>query len=170
MSAAPTTIQTSQSAGGDRANGQSDAGIHPPAPFGPSTWNTLYYVCMAATIVVGLGTVLNGGGWTDAILRMFVTLLGGSVLAIAFLTFVIIPLHVRHYENLVAAQKEAQVAAREKAEQEKVQANEGEEPASEDSPEPSFSSSVASSPTGPRPAPAHEDQASSLRRMAANPQ
>lgn len=84
-----------------------ESALPPPAPFGPSTWNSFYYACILATIAVGLGTIVSGGSWTDAVVRMFVTLLGGSILALAFISFVIIPLHVKRYEQILAARQAA---------------------------------------------------------------
>lgn len=138
----------------------------PPAPMGPSTWNSLYYAWMVITLLVGLGTILNGGSWYSAIVRMFITLLGGSFLTIAFLTFVIIPLHVKRYEQLVEARKAAQAAARQKAaEQQAAAEDESYDQLPAMTNEPSFASERPL--PGTPPTPRHEDQAASLRRMAA---
>ncbi len=142
----------------------------PALPFGPTTWNRLFYTCVAAAALVGGGTILNGGVWTDAILRIFVTLLGSSILVIAFLTFVIVPLHVKHYQNLIAAQQAALQAAREKRAQEK----EAEQIAADEADaalmnmnEPSFFPDLDGLLPESRSQRAQDDQAASLRRMAA---
>jgi len=158
MTAEATLPQPGRTEPDSEANTAPIVEIPPPAPLGPSTWNTLYYAWLVITLLVGLGTILNGGLWQDAILRMFVTLLGGSFLTIAFLTFVIIPLHVKRYERLVEAQKAAQTAARQTAAR-PLSAPE------EETNDPSF----AAEPSRPATPPAqrHDDQAASLRRMAA---
>jgi len=169
MSAAPSTIHRSQIGAGDHADTRFET--PPPAPLGPSTWHTLYYACIAAAALVGLGTILNGGVWTDAVLRMFITLLGGSILVIAFLTFVIIPLHVSRYERLLAAQKKAQIAAREKrSRQQREEAeNSTNDRTMRDDQEPVLTplSENSRSDSDAQTERAHQDQAASLRRMAA---
>jgi len=139
------------------------------APFGPPTWNILYYVCIAVTAFVGVGTILNGGMWTDALVRMFVTLLGGLMLVMAFITFVVVPLHVRHYENVATAQKAARLAARANEEHAR---EEKRNQAGRSNPglagEFAFDSEPGSQTGGSHTERSHNDQAASLRRMAAD--
>lgn len=139
------------------------------APFGPSTWNILYYLCIAITAFVGVGTILNGGMWIDALVRMFVTLLGGSMLVMAFITFVVVPLHVRHYENVAAAQKAARIAARtqeaQAREEKKNRTGRGNQAQAG---EPAFDSEKKSPADTSFTERSHDDQAASLRRMAAD--
>jgi len=151
--------------------------LPPPAPFDPSTWKNFYYVCVVATIIVGLGTILNGGMWTDAIMRMFITLLGGAVLSIAFLTFVVVPLHVRRYEQLVAAQKATKsknaTNGQDEVEAKTFATHEAEEYTPVTAVSPGAVSPGEDNPGEDRTETQservqHDDQASSLRRMAAN--
>lgn len=166
MTAEATLPQPGRTETDDEANADLEVKIPPPAPMGPSTWNSLYYAWMFITLLVGLGTILNGGSWYSAIVRMFITLLGGSFLTIAFLTFVIIPLHVKRYERLVEARKAAQAAARQKAaEQQAAAESEADDWLPAMTNEPSFASERPLN--GAPPTPRHEDQAASLRRMAA---
>ncbi|MBX3052709.1 MAG: hypothetical protein KF753_14595 [Caldilineaceae bacterium] len=180
MSAASSPVHAEKVTQSARNSASDGHELPPPAPFDPSTWRNFYYACMVAAIVVGLGTLANGGAWTDAILRMFITLLGGSILAIAFLTFVVVPLHVNRYEALIAAQKAAKAAIRvnnaaarrrmisdeEKAEfPDEAKSNEPGEP------EADFAASPDKAAEMPEVEPdgrLYDDQAASLRRMAAD--
>lgn len=150
--------------------------VPPPPPFGPATWNYVYYAILAFSLLIGLLTLLNGGGVLDALLRFFIALLGSAMLSVAFLTFVVIPLHVRRYERLVEAQRAAQAEALEKQAQSRRSKSQREtvypEPSVPDT-EPLEDASTldeaesSSAVPGHYPEPSHDDQASSLRRMVA---
>lgn len=149
-----------------------ESALPPPAPFGPSTWNSFYYACILATIAVGLGSIVSGGTWTDAVVRMFVTLLGGSMLALAFISFVIIPLHVKRYEHILAARQAAQEAAAAKQNADETEDEEAftapsfaQATESGDGPLPDSETNLREERATPN---GHEsnDQAASLRRMA----
>lgn len=142
-----------------------ESSLPPPAPFGPSTWKSFYYACLVATIFVGLGTVLNGGVWIDAIVRMFITLTGGSILAICFISFVIIPLHVKRYEYLVAAQNAPKQTPSDSDETDKKTEQEADEDSFSEDWLHTPDSSETETPAAARQQYETTDQAASLRRM-----
>lgn len=92
----------------------SDGQPIPPIRFGPKEWNLLYYAILIFSLLVGLVTFVSGASVADALLRFLVTLFSSALLGISFLSFVVMPLHMKHYEALIKAQKEA--ARRKRAE------------------------------------------------------
>lgn len=165
--------------------GQNSLGIEvpvvPPFWFGPQTWNLVYYGILAVSVAFGLFALVVSGSWLDALVYFFLTLLGTAFLGIAFISFVVMPLFMKHQERLREARKLAalaeKAAAIEKVEREKaerfrtIRANLADSPAATldtifGQPEVATDATVAVSPPKAAPQPV-EDQASSLRRMMA---
>lgn len=165
--------------------GQNSLGIEvpvvPPFWFGPQTWNLVYYGILAVSVAFGLFSLVISGSWLDALVYFFLTLLGSAFLGIAFISFVVMPLFLKHQERLrearrltILAEKAAEIekVEREKAERFRtLRANLADAPAatldtifsqSEVDAEPA--AAVASPNAAPQPV---EDQAASLRRMMA---
>lgn len=147
--------------------------------FGPTTWNYLYYAILGISTVIGMAAFVQTGEVTDGLFYFFFSLLGTAVLGIFFLSSVVIPLYMKHYERLVEARKAAlraaQIAAIERAEEERAQRQKyslGRHDQGEGGDlnaafqETGDESELPSQPAIPA-ANAVEDQASSLRRMVA---
>lgn len=152
--------------------------VVPPFRFGPDSWNLIFYMILAVSLLFGFMAFASTGSWSDALLYFFISLLGTTFLSVSFLSFVIMPLFLKHRERVIAARKAAELATKaaeiERAEQmlaERYRTR----PASNQGADPSLHNQVVfseqESPDAPvsaaQPAakPAVEDQASSLRRM-----
>jgi hypothetical protein len=66
----------------------------------------IYYAILTMSLLVGISSYFNGSTVQVSILRFISFLLGASILSICFLSFVIIPIHVkRYYASARAPQK-----------------------------------------------------------------
>ncbi|MCB0112625.1 MAG: hypothetical protein R2873_33870 [Caldilineaceae bacterium] len=168
--------------------GQNSLGIEvpvvPPFWFGPQTWNLVFYLILAVSVGFGLFSLAVSGSWLDALVYFFLTLLGTAFLGIAFISFVVMPLFMKHQERLREARRMAalaeKAAAIERAEREKAERFRSMRASLADAPAGGLNAvfsalkeddeedgppALAPSPTATPPP--VEDQASSLRRMMA---
>ncbi len=147
----------------------------PAFQFGPAAWNYLYYAILGLSMTIGFVAFVNTGDLATGLIYFFFSLLGTAILGILFLSSVVIPLCVKEYERGVAAHKAAiraaQVAAMERAKEERVANQEFAGRRSLTPPPTGLDEAFADVGTGPEAAKPEkapvEDQASSLRRMVA---
>lgn len=147
----------------------------PAFRFGPEAWNWLFYAALAVSFLFGFMALLNSGSVVDALLYFFISLLGTAILSISFVSFVLMPLCVKHHRRVVEAKRAAVLASRAAAiaqyEREKSERyaillsqleNDGAQPTTAGTETPDAHSGDAMGREA-----AVEDQASSLRRMVA---
>ena len=180
-----TVAHETQSYADSTGPGQNSLGIEvpvvPPFWFGPKTWNLVYYGILAISIAFGLFSLVVSGSWLDALVYFFLTLLGTAFFGIAFISFVVMPLFLKHQERLREARRLAVLAEKaaeiEKAEREKAERFRTLRSSLANSPAATLDTifsqpdganehiaGVSPAKTAPPPV---EDQASSLRRMMA---
>lgn len=86
--------------------------VVPPFRFGPDSWNLLYYMILGVSLLFGFLAFASSGSWSDALLYFLISLLGATFLGISFLSFVIMPLFLKHRERVLEARKAAVLAAK----------------------------------------------------------
>ncbi len=95
---------------------QNSLGIEVPVVprfwFGPETWNLVYYAVLILSVGFGFVTYVVSGSLIDALLYFFITLVGTAFLGIAFISFVVMPLFMKHQERLREARRLAVLAER----------------------------------------------------------
>ncbi|MBI1293837.1 hypothetical protein GC175_02615 [bacterium] len=179
--AQPETQQYADSTGPVQNSLGIEVPVVPPFWFGPQTWNLVYYGILAISVAFGLFSLVISGSWLDALVYFFLTLLGTAFLGIAFISFVVMPLFLKHQERLREARRLAILAERaaeiERVEREKaerfrtVRANLADAPAATlDNifSQPEVNTDQTAAVSSPKAEPRSvEDQASSLRRMMA---
>lgn len=154
-----------------------DVPVVPRFPFGPDSWNLIYYLILGVSLLFGFLAFASSGSWTDALLYFLVSLLGTTFLGISFLSFVIVPLFLKHRERVLNARKAALLAAKAAAIERNEQmlaerhlmmtANLHAQPADQTHAMFTEQEPMAELTGAPHPVsrPTVEDQASSLRRM-----
>jgi hypothetical protein len=149
----------------------------PPFRFGPDSWNLLYYMILGVSLLFGFLAFASSGSWSDALLYFLISLLGTTFLGISFLSFVIMPLFLKHRERVLEARRAAVLAAKAAAIERNEQmlaerhrtmaANLRADTSAQNHAVFTGQESTAEPTNAPLPAtnPTVEDQASSLRRM-----
>jgi hypothetical protein len=96
----------------------------PPFSLGPAGWNALYFSILGGSFLLGFFSLLNGHTLYMAMVVFFIALVIMFLLTVSFVSFIVIPLQVRHYQRLVDAvrqQAEAELRSRmRKAEQDSL--------------------------------------------------
>jgi hypothetical protein len=84
--------------------------VVPPFRFGPDSWNLIYYMILGVSLLFGVLAFTSSGSLSDALLYFLVSLLGTTFLSVSFLSFVIVPLFLKHRERVLEARKAAVLA------------------------------------------------------------
>lgn len=92
-----------------------DVPAKPPLSLSPASWNALYFSILGGSFLLGFLSLLNGHTLYMALFIFFVALVTLFLLTVGFVSFIVIPLQVRHYQRLVDAvrrQAEAELRSR----------------------------------------------------------